>query len=58
MLAYQILCGHLKDGILMACDGVCGRKSCKRSKGDNWGWNEEVNEAISRMKNAYSDVLK
>ena len=27
--------GHLKDGLLMACDEVCGKKR-GRSKGDTW----------------------
>ena len=44
------LWGHFKDGILKACDEVCGKKRGRRSKGDTWWWNEEVKEAAS-MKN-------
>ena len=40
--------GHFKDGILKACDEVCGKKKKKISKGDTRWWNEEVNEAVSR----------
>ena len=41
------LLGHFKDGILKACDEECGKKRGRRSKGDTWWWNEEV-EAVSR----------
>ena len=30
------LWGHFKDGVLVACDEVCGKKSGRRSKGDTW----------------------
>ena len=34
------LWGHFKDGVLRACNDMCGKKM--RSKGDTWWWNEEV----------------
>ena len=30
------LCRHFKDGVLEACDEVCGKKTKRRSKGDTW----------------------
>ena len=30
------LWGHFKDGVLMACDDMCGKKRGRRSKGDTW----------------------
>ena len=41
--------GHFKDGILKACDEVCGKKRRRRSKGDIWWLNEETKEAVSRI---------
>ena len=32
------LCGHFKDGVLKACDEVCGKKRWRRSKVDAWWW--------------------
>ena len=60
------LWGHFKDGVLEACDDVCGDKGGGgRSKGDTWWWNEDVKEVISRMKDAHkarcqnsSEVIK
>ena len=44
--------GHFKDGVLKACDEVCGKKK-GRSKGCTLWWNEEVKEAVSRKKEAH-----
>ena len=52
------LCGHFKDGVLEACDEVCGKKRGRRSKGDTWSWNEEVNEAVSRKKEAHKAMCQ
>ena len=35
-----------KDGVVKACDEVCGKKKSRRDRGDLWGWNEEVKESI------------
>ena len=45
--------GRYKYGVLRACDGVCGKKKGKGSKGDTRWWNEEVKEAVSRKKDAH-----
>ena len=46
----QNLCGHFKDEAIKACEEVCWKKRGRRSRGDTWRWNEEVNEAVSRKK--------
>ena len=51
------LWGHFKNGVLKACVEVCGKKS-GRSKGDTRGWNEEVMEAVSGMKEAYKAMCQ
>ena len=33
------------------CDEMCGMKGS--SNGDTWWWNKEVNDAISRKKDAH-----
>ena len=48
--------GHFKDGILKACDEVCGKKRGRRSKGDTWWWNE-AKEAVS-IKKAISKAMR
>ena len=50
-VAVPNLWGHFKDGVLKACDEVCGKKRGRRS-GDTWWWNKEVKEAILRKKEA------
>ena len=50
--------GHFKDGVLKACDEVCGKKRGRRSKGDTWWWNEEVKEAVSRKKEAHKAMCQ
>ena len=36
-----------------ACDEVLGKKRVRRSKEETWWWNEEVNEAVSKNKDAH-----
>ena len=50
--------GHFKDGVLKACDDVCGKKRGRRSKGDTWWWNEDMKEAVSRKKDAYKAMCQ
>jgi len=47
-----------KDGLLQACDEVCGKKRGRNDRGNTWWWNEEVKEVISRKKAAYKDLCK
>ena len=51
------LWGHIKDGVLKACDEKCWKKR-GRSKGDTWWWNEEVKEAVSRKKDAHKAMCQ
>ena len=47
-----------KEGVLKACDEVCGKKKGRRDRGDTWWWNEEVKEAIARKKEVYKELCK
>ena len=51
------LWGQFKDGVLKACDELCGKKR-GRSKGDTWWWNEEVKVAASRKKEAHKAMCQ
>ena len=42
-----------KEGVLKACEEVCGKKKGRRDRGDTWWWNEEVKEVIGKKKEAY-----
>ena len=48
---------HLRDGILKACNEVCGKNKGMIRKGDKWWWNEEV-EADSRKKEAHKAMCR
>ena len=54
----QNLWGHFKDGVLRACDEVCGKKRGMRGKGDTWWWNERVKEAVSRKKDEHKAMCQ
>ena len=45
-----------KDGVLKACDEVCGKKKCRRDRGDMWWWNEEVKDTIATKKAAFKEL--
>ena len=47
-----------KEGVLKACDEVCGKKKGRRYQGDTWWWNEDVKEAIARKKDAHKEMSK
>ena len=38
---------HFMDGVLKACDNVCGKKRWRRSKGDILWWAKENDEAAN-----------
>ena len=50
--------GCLKDGDLKACNEVCGKNSGCRHKGSSLWWNEGVEEAMSRMKDAHKVMCR
>ena len=47
-----------KDGVLKACDEVCGKKKSRRDQGDMWWWNEEVKDTIARKKAAFKELCR
>ncbi|XP_068739418.1 uncharacterized protein [Montipora capricornis] len=47
-----------KEGVLKACDEVCGKKKGRRDQGGTWWWNEDVKEAIARKKDTRKDMCK
>ena len=47
-----------KEGVLRACDEVCGKTRGKSIRGDTWWWNDQVKEAITRRKDAYKELCK
>ena len=47
-----------KEGLLKACDEVCGKKKGRRDQEDTWWWNKDVKEAIARKKDAYKEMFK
>ena len=49
--------GYFEDGVLGACDEVCGKKRC-RSKGDTLWYNDEVMETISIKKDAHKVMCR
>ena len=46
-----------RDGVLKACDELCGKKS-RRDQEDMWWWNEEVKDTIIRKKAAFKELCK
>ena len=47
-----------RDGVLKACDEVCGKKKSRRDRGDMWWWNEEVKDTIARKKSAFKELCR
>ena len=47
-----------KDGVLKACDELCGKKKSRRDQGDMWWWNEEVKDIITRKKAAFKELCR
>ena len=47
-----------RDGVLKACDELCGKKKSRRYQGDMWWWNEEVKDTITRKKAAFKELCR
>jgi len=45
-----------RDGVLEACDEICGKKKVRKNRGDKWWWNEEVVNVIARKKEAFKKL--
>ena len=48
------LWGHFKDGVLEACDEVCGKKRERWIKEDTWWCNEEVKALNENRKSPWT----
>ena len=46
------------DGVLKACDELCGKKKSRRDQGDMWWWNKEVKNTITRKKAAFKELCR
>ena len=44
------LWGLFKDGVLEACEELCGKRKGRRKRGSIWWWNEEVQEVIKEKR--------
>ena len=47
-----------RDGVLKACDELCGKKKSRRDQGDMWWRNEEVKDTITRKKAAFKELCR
>ena len=47
-----------KNGVLKACDDLCGKTKGRRDQGNTWWWNEQVKEVIHRKKKAFKTWCK
>ena len=47
-----------RNGVLKACDDLCGKTKGRRDQGNTWWWNEQVKEAIDRKKKAFKTWCK
>ena len=47
-----------KDGVLKACDKVCGKMKSRRNRGDMWWWNEGVKDTTARKKAAFKKLSR
>ena len=46
-----------KEGVLKACDEVCGKKNGRRDQGDTWWWNEDVKEVMQKISTCSSKLI-
>ena len=47
-----------RDGVLKACNGLCGKKKVRKNGVNKWWWNEEVRNAVARKKEAFKTFCK
>ena len=48
-----------RDGVLKACDELCGKKKSRRDQGDMRWWNEEIKfDTITRKKAAFKELCR
>ena len=49
---------NFKNGVLKACDEVCGKRKFRRDRGDMWWKNEEVKDTITTKKVALQELCR
>ena len=47
------LWGSYQNGVLQACDELCGKTKRRGDPGNTWWWNEQVRDAIDGKKKAF-----
>ena len=47
-----------RDGVLKACNELCGKKKVIKNGGNKWWWNEEVRNAMAGKKKAFKTFSK
>ena len=52
-IASMDLRGSYKNGVLQACDELCGETKGWEDRRNIWWWNEQVRDAIDRKKKAF-----
>ena len=54
----SIVWGHFMDGVIEACEEVCGRKRGRRSKGETWWLNGDMKEAVPGKNEAHKAMCQ
>ena len=47
-----------RNGVLKACDELCGKKKIRKNGGNKWWWNEEARNALAKKKEAFKTFCK
>ena len=48
-----------KEGVLRACDEVCGKTRGRKDQGgETWWWSNDVKEAVTKKKDAFKEYCK
>ena len=50
------LWGSFKEGVLTACDEVCGYEKNRKCNVSTWWWNSEIKDEIQKKKEAYKEI--
>ena len=51
------LWGYSKEGVLKACDEVCGCKKNSKCNVHTWWWNSGANDGMQKEKEAYKEIM-
>ena len=47
-----------KNGVVKACNKVCGKKKSRRDRWDMWWWNKGVKDTIAKKKAAFKELCR